>query len=429
VLVFFGSRMSCPSAIIASGSSDNAAGHALRDGVAPLLCFILPVSTLCFLLTGPHGWQAALGWTLPVWLCVAADYISPADRSAPRAGRLDWLLDARLYALFGLQWANIVLLLDLAGHLRWGTVAEFAASAANVLAARVLVGSTSCCCGIAVAHELLHRSPRHLRWMGRMLLWTVCYDHFAVAHGRGHHRLAATPADPATARFGERFGEFFRRSLRGQWLTAWRLEDRRLRQCSGSTRWLRHRVLQGVAVQLAGLALVWACFGPLALLLFLYQAWVAVRLLEAVNYVQHWGLVRTGARCGGADAWSCDSWFTLHSFIGLSRHADHHACAGKPCHRLAYREESPRLPGGYFVMALFVRLRNDRFCELAGRELRARGLGPFRAAACGMEPTCFLPGGIVFADGSVKVSGADGWARKAPSVFPSVSGEIIDDTT
>jgi alkane 1-monooxygenase len=388
----------------------HAAGHVLRDAVAPWLCFLLPASTLGFLLTGPHSWQAALAWTLPVWLCVAADYASPADRAAPNLRGLDWLLDARLYALFALQWANIVLLLDLASGLRFGNEAEIAASAANVLAARVLVGSSSCCCGIAVAHELIHRPVRHLRWMGRMLLWTVCYDHFAVAHGRGHHRWAATAEDPATARYGERFGDFFKRSVCGQWLGAWRLEARRLRSVSGPARWLRHRVLLGVAVQLALLVLVFTYFGGLALLLFLYQAWVAVRLLEAVNYVQHWGLLRAGKRCGGADAWSCDSWFTLHCFIGLSRHADHHACAGKPCHRLLHREESPRLPGGYFVMALLVRVRNDLYCELAGRELRARGLGPFRLNCVEGEfgPMYIFSDGIVFGDGSVKVIGVDG---------------------
>ena len=370
------SRLSA-SAALALFSAAVAAGRAARGGIAPLLCFILPLSTLFFLLTGPHDWQGALGWTLPVWLCVAADYAGPADRAAPGPARMEWLLDARLYALFGLHLANIVLLLDVASRLRWGAPAEFAQGAANLVAARVLAGSASCCCGIAAAHELIHRAPRHLRWMGRILLWTVCYDHFALVHGRGNHRLAATPADPSTARFGERFGDFFRRSARGQWLNAWRLERRRLRGLSGPALWSRHRVLHGLAVQLVLLGLIFSYFGALALALFLYQAWVAVRMLEAVNYVQHWGLVRAGTRFGGADAWSCDSWFTLHAFIGLSRHADHHACAGKPCHRLAYREESPRLPGGYFVMVLLVRLRNDRYCELAGRELQARGLGPF----------------------------------------------------
>lgn len=370
--------MSTPSASRATVSAAVAAGRVARSGIEPLLCFILPVATLSFFATGPHAWEAALCWTLPVWLCVAADYFSPADGSSPPSVWPECWLDARLYTLFGLQLANIILLLDAASHLRFATPSACAASAATLMALRILAGTTSCCSGIALAHELLHRRPRHQRWMGRLLLWTVCYDHFAVEHGRGHHRLASTPADPATAYFGESFGDFFKRSVRGQWADAWRLEGRRLGRIAGLGRWLRHRVLHGLAVQSVLLALIFAYFGPLALILFLYQSWAAVRLLEAVNYVQHWGLVRAGTRFTATDAWATDSWFTLHAFIGLSRHADHHLRAGQPCQRLRPHEASPRLPKGYFVMALMVRLRNDYYRELAGRELRERGLGPFR---------------------------------------------------
>ncbi len=343
-----------------------------------MLCFVLPVSTLVFLITGPHAWDAALSWTLPIWLCIAADYFSPADRDTPRTDGLEWLLDARLYVLFGLQLGNIALLLDVASRLRWDSPAEFATGAANIAAMRVLVGATSCCSAIAVAHELIHRRPKFQRQMGRILLWTVCYDHFAVEHARGHHRLAAIPADPVTAGYGESFRVFLRRSLRGQWGNAWRFENRRLRGLPGLERLAHHRVLHGILIELVLLGLIFVYFGWVALLMFLYQAWVAVRMLEAVNYIQHWGLVRLRADFGPADAWSTDSWFTLHAFIGLSRHADHHAHAGKPCYRLRYREEGPRLPHGYFVMVLMVRLCNGRYLELAGRELQARKLGPFR---------------------------------------------------
>ena len=355
-------------------------GRLARACAEPLLCFILPVSTFLFLKSGPHGGFAALLWTLPVWLCVAADYFGPADRRAPWVFVPQWGLDARLAVLFVLQWVNIVLLLDVGRRLAWDGPVEFVASAANVAALRILVGTNSCCSALAVAHELVHRRERHWRWMGRMLLWTVCYDHFALVHGRGHHRLASTLADPATARFGERFGDFLKRSVAGQWADAWRVESRRLRGASrqGLGLWLRHRVLHGLLAEAALLGWIGACFGGVALLLFLYQAFAAVRLLEAVNYVQHWGLVRAGPGFGPADAWSCDSWFTLHAFIGLSRHADHHARGGKPSACLLHREESPRLPKGYFVMALWIRLSNDRFIGLATLELESKGLGPFR---------------------------------------------------
>lgn len=340
-----------------------------RTWAESLLCFILPVSTFWFLFTGPHTWDAALMWTLPVWLCIACDFFSPVDRSPPKPDGMEFLLDARLYVLFALQYANILLLLEVASSLAWGSLSDFAASAANIAAMRILVGTTSCCSGIAVAHELLHRRRKHLRWMGRIMLWTVCYDHFALEHAHGHHRMVGTATDPATARKGESFADFFKRSAWGQWANAWQTEGNRLLHYKGFGWLVHHRVLKGLAIEFVLLALIMWHYGSIALLMFLYQSLVALRMLEAVNYIQHWGLTRGNAQFKDACAWSTDSWFTLHSFIGLSRHSDHHALAGIPCYCLRYREEGPSLPHGYFVMSVVVRFCNDRFIQMANREL------------------------------------------------------------
>jgi alkane 1-monooxygenase len=368
---FFVPAMSSPplNSGTVSGCVTLSLARAFRSGAEGVLCFILPLSSLLFLSTGPHAWDAALLWTLPVWLCIVFDYFSPADHSMPKSADKEWLLDARLYVLFALQLANIALLLQAVGGLTWKTPADVATGAANLAAMRVLVGTSSCCSGLALAHELLHRRARHLRWMGRILLWTVCYDHFALEHARGHHRRVGTFADPATARRGESFAHFFKRSAVGQWSNAWRLEGQRLHGFRGFGLLLRHRVLHGVMVELGILMLIIEQYGFLAMMMFLYQAVVALRMLEAVNYLQHWGLTRCEDNSAGTCAWTTDSWFTLHAFIGLSRHIDHHERAGKPCHRLRHRSEGPRLPHGYFVMIMTVRLFNDRYIEMAGREL------------------------------------------------------------
>ena len=362
--------------------------RAVRIWAERLLCFILPLSTFLFLSTAPHAWDAALLWTLPVWLCIAADYFSPADRSMPKPCVIEWLLDARVYVLFALQIANIVLLLEVSSRLAWGTPFDFATSAANIVALRTLVGTSSCCSGIAVAHELLHRQSKHLRWMGRILLWTVCYDHFALEHAHGHHRRVGTSADPATARHGENFASFFKRSVTGQWANAWRLERQRLQRHGGLGLSLRHRVLHGVAIELVLLVLIMGQYGFVALIMFIYQAVVAVRMLEAVNYLQHWGLTRQGSRLAGNCAWATDSWFTLHTFIGLSRHADHHTHAGKPCYRLRHRSECPKLPHGYFFMFIMIRLFNARYIEIASQQLSEKNL--VGSIAAKPEPGLFL---------------------------------------
>ena len=343
-----------------------------------LLCFFLPLATLAFFVSATHDWQAALLWTLPVWLCVAADTFSPAARRDPPAEQPDWPFEVILYLLTVLQLANIALMLELVAGLGWNTPGDWADSLANLFAIRILTGTTSCCSAIAVAHEMIHRRKRHQRWMGRLLLWTVCYDHFAVEHILGHHRNAATSADYATAHYDETYSDFWRRTVKGQFINAWRLENGRLVGLPKLARLSRHRVLHGLIAETSLIGLIFTSFGAVAGIMFLYQAFYALRLLESVNYFQHWGLARAGKHFSGSDAWATDSWVTLHTFVGLSRHADHHEFGGKPYQRLRYKEEGPRLPYGYFAMYILAKFFNDRYRELARRELQAKALGPFR---------------------------------------------------
>jgi len=353
----------------------------LRDPLRPLLpiavSMALPAANLVFLATGPHAWDVALIWTLPVWLLIYADLKGPAAKSEPMDSAGRWI-DSSLYLLFCLQLANILLMLLMASRLSWSSWTDFLTSACNIAAMRIMTGTNSCCSGIALAHELIHRRAVHRRWMGRILLWTVCYDHFMVEHLLGHHRRASTPDDPATARFGESYRAFWRRSLPQQFSSAWRLETRRIRSL-GAGFW-RHRVLQGLLIQALLLVSIAYGFGLVALLMFLYQALVAVHLLETVNYFQHWGLTRGGRYFSGADAWSTDAWMTTHAFVGLSRHADHHTHATKPFQQLRSHTDSPRLPHGYFVMAVTVKLFNKHYRRMAEQELRRRALGPHRGA-------------------------------------------------
>lgn len=323
---------------------------------------------------GPHTWQGALWWTMPVWLCIMADWFSPAVAYRPPRQLPGGLYLTLLHLLAILQFVSIGLMLKLAGELTWNTWAECATGAANIAAMRILTGTTSCCSGIALAHELIHRPSRHLRLMGRMVLWTVLYDHFAIAHTLGHHRHAATEEDFSTARVDESFDAFWRRSSRGQFSRAWRLENTRLQARPLWQRLPRHRVIQGLAAQSIFMVTVLLIFGWVALAMFVYQAAAATRLLEAVNYFQHWGLKRQQGNTAQALAWSTRSWFSLHSLLGLPLHADHHRHAHKPFHKLRIMGRGPRLPHGYFVMAILIRLSNSRFQRLAKQELHSRQL-------------------------------------------------------
>ncbi len=337
-----------------------------------LACFVLPLTTLGFALTGPHRWYTALPWFGVVIASVMIDTRSGPARRQPDPALPSWPFDGVLIALVGLQVANIVLtarLISLSGL--WS---------ADALIAALLVGVNSGYSAIVVGHELVHRRDKRLQLVGRLLLCTVMYEHFFTEHVRGHHVRVGTPEDPATARFGESYRQFWRRSVPAQFRSAWRLETRRLGDVDmkwHDRRILKSRVLHGVVAEVSLAATLGIAFGPAALVVFLLQALGAVRLLEAVNYFEHWGLVRSGRKVQPLDSWDTESWFSLYTLVGLSRHADHHAHASRPYQQLRHFDESPKLPRGYFGMVVMAVLQNRRFQKLMTAELERRRLGPF----------------------------------------------------
>ena len=353
-----------------------------RAFVLHLLSFVQPLLTSVFLLTGPHPWWAALLWaSVPIWTLIYIDTVSPPDRRAPPDDAPDWAFDLQVYALTALQLANHVLLGVMASQLRFGTWAEIGQTMANLVAVVWVCGVTAGYSGIVVAHEWIHRRKPHQYFLGRLLMMFVCYEHFATEHIRGHHPRLGTDEDPATARYGETLREFYRRTVPAQFKSAWKLESQRLgheRMSLTHPDILRHRVFQGVVAQLAIVAGYWLLFGPIAMVFFLFQARTAFSLLEVVNYLEHWGIQRTTRAVTHVDSWDTDRWFTLHTLVGLSRHADHHAQASRPYQKLRYLEEPPQMPLGYYGSIIMAIFRNERYRELATEELERRKLGPFR---------------------------------------------------
>jgi alkane 1-monooxygenase len=344
----------------------------LRIWALHLLSFVLPLSTLAFLATAPHGRWAAVPWLAVIVGSVLVDRRSRPELRQPAARLARRPFDAVLYVLAALQLANVGLgAFVVAAHGFWRI---------DTLVALLLVGVNSGYSGIVVAHELIHRRERSLRRLGRLLLCSVLYEHFSTEHVRGHHARVGTPEDPATARFGESFGVFLRRTLPAQLRSAWRLEGLRLGDADLpllDRRQLQSRVLHGKLVEWGLAFAILGGLGAGAFAFHLLQAALAVLLLESVNYFEHWGLVRRGRKPSPTDSWDSGSAFTLYTLVGLSRHADHHAFATRPFQQLRHWDESPKLPYGYFGMVEMVLFRNAELRRLMTEELRRRGLGPF----------------------------------------------------
>ena len=207
--------------------------------------------------------------------------------------------------------------------------------------------------GINVAHELGHRSSKHEQWMAQALLLTSLYMHFFIEHNRGHHKNASTPEDPSTARKNESVYAFWLRSGGSSYISAWRLEKERLRKKGMPALHWHNQMLRFQLIQLVSILTVGLTFGPVGLGSFLAAAVMGMLLLETVNYIEHYGLLRKAMESGRYErVMPQHSWNSNHPIgrlmlFELSRHSDHHYKASRKYQILRHHEQSPQMPTGY----------------------------------------------------------------------------------
>lgn len=337
-----------------------------------LFCLFLPFCGVIFLSFGPYDSWIALIWTMPLWLIILLDWLSPkVNYKINKQQGPKWFYDMLLYLLTFLQLLNISLLLIYASQLSWGTAEEIITSCVNLLVMRILVGTLSGCSALIVAHELIHRSKYHFRLLGRLLLYSICYEHFAIAHIRGHHFNVATTSDIATAHLGESFPSYWKRVYIGHFKYAWHSEMERLGLAEKSIlnfKILGHSVLQGLMIEVLLLVWVLTVFGWAALFIFLYQAFSAIRLLETINYYQHWGLENGQSK--NTISWVNQSSVSEYVLIGLPHHISHHQNSTVEYYNTAYSDQGPVMPYGYFVTNLWVKLNNKSYCRISSEILK-----------------------------------------------------------
>jgi alkane 1-monooxygenase len=341
--------------------------------VRHLASLVFPGLSLAFIWTGPHPWYLAPFFMAPMVALFVLDTGEWQERRQPHEDTPSRPFDVLVYVLAALQGLVVFELCRMYQH-------QAIFSVDTVMTFLVVGGSSGF--SIITAHELIHRKSGWAQGVGRLLLCTVLYEHFYTEHLRGHHVRVGRPEDPATANFGETYEGFFKRTVPAQFRSAWRLEARRLGDENMrifDRRMLGNRILHGIAVGWGLAFTVWGVFGFAAFFVFLLQAFMAVRLLEAVNYFEHWGLRRRKARVRPQDSWDTHAGFTYYGLVGLSRHADHHAWPSRPYEQLRVWDEAPILPAGYVGTVDMVMGRNDEFRHRATLELAHRGLGPFEA--------------------------------------------------
>lgn len=240
--------------------------------------------------------------------------------------------------------------------------------------------------GINVAHELGHRAGAGNQLSALLLYSSSLYSHMLIHHNRVHHPWVGTERDPNTARPGEALFAFWVRSITTSYLSAWREEARRLRRRGKRSVSLSNQMLGWQVVQGACMAAVFLALGTRAAVSLAAAALIGVLMLETINYIEHYGLLRKrqpGRVAGRAAhrAWNAEPLLGRILLFQVTRHSDHHLHPTRAYHRLRRIPESPEMPTGYpgmMILAalppLWFRIMNPRLAALRVEELE-NGLG------------------------------------------------------
>ena len=316
--------------------------------------FLLPLSVLIgYLMGGAYNFLALL---LVFGLLPLLDLLVGQNTKNPTEEEEAGLSEDRAFRLITWACMPVQVLLVV-----WGAyvVTHRTLSPLELTGFVLSVGTTSGVLGINVSHELIHRVNNRLEpFLGRIMLATTCYLHWA------HRARERAPPDCSHPR-GPGNGPPGRILLRFLATDRGRRLPKRLPARGGSPGPARgetgdpENAVHGyVLIELLIIAGLWWSFGFGAALFFLAQSFVAVSLLEAVNYLEHYGMERKRLPDGSYEkvrpvhSWNSGHRLTNYFLFNLQRHSDHHYRPNRRYQILRDSRQSPQLPNGYAGMVL-----------------------------------------------------------------------------
>lgn len=205
--------------------------------------------------------------------------------------------------------------------------------------------------GTITGHELTHRTWDPVSMLvGRWLLAFSFDTVFSIEHVYGHHRYVSTINDPATAPRGRNvYYHIIASTIKGN-ISAWNLEKNRLKKFSKHAISFSNGVIRG---HLMSVALVVAAFlvGGLAGGLFFIACGLwGKALLEIVNYMEHYGMVRDPVTAvQPRHSWNTNKRISSWAMFNLTRHSHHHADGNVPYQELRPYPDAPMMINGYLT--------------------------------------------------------------------------------
>ena len=321
----------------------------LRFSIMPILLLLSIIS----LLMGPL--YVILYFILLDGTFILGDYFIPQDTKKPNYNKT-WILNSLLFInlpiliilFFILGWYCSST--DIFGFGMW--LQKFSIDIFihkenmqfyHYLIATISTGLALAAAGTVVGHELVHRTGDKISmWVGNWLIAFSFDMAFAIEHVYGHHKNVCLKNDPVTAQRGESIYKFIIFSSIRQFISAYKIEQRK------ASHFYKNRVLLSTIRSIFIISLMYLIGGIYGLMITLSIALIAKILLEAVNYIEHYGLVRKeGTKIYPRHSWNSNHFMSNIILYNLPRHSHHHEKAYLEFWNLEAYEDAPEMPYGY----------------------------------------------------------------------------------
>ncbi|OUS24598.1 alkane 1-monooxygenase [Gammaproteobacteria bacterium 45_16_T64] len=202
--------------------------------------------------------------------------------------------------------------------------------------------------GTIVGHELTHRTwdPVSLL-IGRWLLAFSWDTGFSIEHVYGHHTYVGSVEDPATAPRGRNVYQHILISTYTGNVSAASIEAKRLQKKRQGVWSLHNRYIRGLLMSAVLEVAAFALAGWEGVAIFTISALVTKSMLEMVNFMEHYGIVRhPKSPVQPYHSWNSNKRISSWGTFNLTRHSHHHAEGDVPFHELKPYAEAPMMVNG-----------------------------------------------------------------------------------
>ena len=210
--------------------------------------------------------------------------------------------------------------------------------------------------GTVPGHELTHRKKNKFdMFIGNWLL-AISWDcTFAIEHVYGHHKNVCLDGDPATAKRGENIYAFIIRAIIKEQKDAWKIEISHLKRRGYWLFGIHNKMLIGYSRSLLLTFIAYLIGGWIGSVVYLFFALYGKHMLEAVNFIEHYGLVREeGKPVYPRHSWNSNNVLSSIYLYNLTRHSSHHEKANLKFWELKAYRDAPTMPYGYLSMVYLV---------------------------------------------------------------------------